>query len=121
MTAAPPGWLPAAPSGSPGPDPEALIHEARRRQHRRWLVIAVVAALLAGGVAAVIAGSSGGGRARPPSDHGARAAPAHGRPAAAHSKPPLMTVSQTSFPQGNSLSLAVGFRAVWVAGCAAKT
>lgn len=108
MTTAPPGWL-----AGPAAEPEALIREARRRQRRRWLA-AGAAMVMVAGVAAVIAGSGGGSGQRPP---GSRGAPGpHALPAAPAHAATLVTVSQTSLPQGNSLSLAAGYRAVWVTG-----
>jgi hypothetical protein len=94
-----------------GTEPEALIKEARRRQHRRRAVGAAVAVLLASTVtAALLAGSGGGGSgSRVPGRHAAPTAPAHAATT-------LVTVSQTSLPGGNSLSLAVGYQAVWVTG-----
>jgi hypothetical protein len=109
MTTAPPGLA------GPGTEPEALIREARRRQRRRWLAAGAAMVMMAAGAAAVIAGSGAGGGARPPSRHALPSAPAHGLPAPAHAAA-LTTVSQTSLPQGNSLGLAIGYRAVWVTG-----
>jgi hypothetical protein len=109
MTTAPPGLA------GPGTEPEALIREARRRQRRRWLAAGAAMVVVAAGVAAVIAGSGAGGGARPPSRHALPSAPVHGLPAPAHAAA-LTTVSQTSLPRGNSLSLAIGYRAVWVTG-----
>jgi len=102
MITAPPGWR-----AGPGTEPEALIREARRRQRRRWLAAGVVIAVVAAGAAAGIAGSGAGTGLRPLGRQLMPAAPAH--PAAA-----LVTVSQTSLPGGNSLSLAVGYQAIWV-------
>ena len=109
MTTAPPGLA------GPGTEPEAVIREARRRQRRRWLAAGAAMVMVAAGVAAVIAGSGAGGGARPPSRHALPSAPVHGLPAPAHAAA-LTTVSQTSLPHGNSLSLAIGYRAVWVTG-----
>jgi DNA-binding beta-propeller fold protein YncE len=108
MTTAPPGWL-----SGPGTEPEAVIREARRRQHRRWLAIAVaVTVISAAGV--VIWGSGVGSGSRPP---GLNTRPGPGtRPAAAASGATLVVASQTSLPKGNSLSVAVGYQAVWVTG-----
>ncbi|HEY6275494.1 MAG TPA: hypothetical protein VIX86_04110 [Streptosporangiaceae bacterium] len=110
MTAAPPGWLPDAGTG-----PEALIREARRRRRRRWLAWAAVAVVVAA-AAVVIAGSGAGSHPRPPGHHGLPAAAAHGLPAGPAPAAAPVTASQTSLPEGNSLSLAVGYRAVWVTG-----
>ncbi len=92
-----------------------MIQEARRRQHRRWLVIAVAIAVAAGGAATVIAGSGAGSRPRPPGPHGLPAAAGHGRSGAVAHAAALVTVSQTSLAK-SSLSLAAGYRAVWVTG-----
>jgi hypothetical protein len=93
-----------------GTEPEALIKEARRRQHRRRAAGVAVAVMVAGTVtAALVAGSGGGSGSRVPGRHGASTAPAHAAGT-------LVTVSQTSLPGGNSLSLAVGYQAVWVTG-----
>jgi hypothetical protein len=100
----------------PGTEPEAVIREARRRQRRRWLAAGVAIAVAAAGAAAVIAGSGAGSRPRPPGHHSMPAAAAHGLPAGPAHAAALVTVSQVSLPKGNSLSLAVGFRAVWVTG-----
>ncbi|HEV2377290.1 MAG TPA: hypothetical protein VGS19_34640 [Streptosporangiaceae bacterium] len=108
MTVAPPGWR-----AGPGTEPAALIREARRRQHRRWLATGLAMAVLTGGAAAVIAGVGGGSHPRPPVAHGP--AGPHARRAAPAHTAGLVTVSQTSLP-GNDLSLAVGYRAVWVPG-----
>ena len=105
-------------SDSPLPDagtePEALIMQARRRQHRRYLVTGVAIAAVAAAAVAVIGGSGAGGRPRsagPPRPPGRHAlAPAPARVAA------LVTAGQTSLPRGHSLSLVVGYRAVWVTG-----
>jgi hypothetical protein len=103
VTIAPPRRL-----AGPGTGPDALFKEARRRQHRRR--VAAGAVLVAGTVtAALIAGSGGGTGSRAPGRH---AAPS----AAAQTATTLVTVSQTGLPGGNSLSLAVGYRAVWVTG-----
>jgi len=109
MTAAPPGWLPDA-----GTDPEAVIRDARRRQHRRWLAAGMAIAAVVAGAAVVIAGPGGGSRPRPPGPQGAPGS--HALPKAPAHAAALVTVSQTSLPKGNSLSLAVGYRAVWVTG-----
>jgi DNA-binding beta-propeller fold protein YncE len=108
MTAAPPGWL-----AEPGTEPEALIIEARRRQRRRWLAVGVAIAVAAGGAAAVIAGSGAGSRPRPPAAHGQLGH--RGVTGAGHTSA-LVVVGQTSLPKGDSLSLAVGYGAVWVTG-----
>lgn len=91
---------------------EALIREARRRRRRRWLASGAVVVTVAAGAAAGVAGSGGGGRPRPPARYGSRAVPVAplGHGAA------LTTVSQTSLPEGNSLTLAIGYGAVWVTG-----
>jgi hypothetical protein len=104
-------------TGLPGADAgaEALIREARRRQRRRWLASGAAVAAAVAAVAAVVAGWVGGSGRPPPGQHGVPAAPAH-RPAAGAHAVALTTVSQTSLPEGNSLSLAVGYRAVWVTG-----
>jgi hypothetical protein len=95
---------------------EALIREARRRQHRRWLAIGAALATGAGATAAVIAGAGGGGGPRPPVAHRPAAAAAR-PPVLAHAYPPqLVPVSRTRLPKGNTLGLATGYRAVWVAG-----
>jgi DNA-binding beta-propeller fold protein YncE len=108
MITAPPGRL-----SGPGTEPEAVIREARKRQHRRWLAIAVaVTVISAAGV--VIWGSGIGSGSRPPSLH-MRPGPGTG-PAAAANGATLVVTSQTSLPTGNSLSLAVGYQAVWVTG-----
>jgi hypothetical protein len=100
----------------PGTGPETLIQEARRRQRRRWLMTGVTIAVVAACMATVIAGSGTGSGARPPGSHRLPGS-AHGQPAAAaHASAALVTVSQTSFPSGNSLSLAIGYRSVWVTG-----
>lgn len=111
MTAAPPGWRPDA-----GTEPDAVIREARRRQRRRWLASGTAVAMAGACVAIVIAGWGGGSGPRPPGHHGPAAAPAHRLPAAPAHAAALTTVSQASLPKGNSLSLAVGYRAVWVTG-----
>lgn len=103
MTIAPPGRRPAP------PQPRDLIKEARRRQHRRWLATGVAVAVVVTGVTAALTGWGSGAGPRPLARHPRPAAPA---PAAA----PRVTVSQTSLPAGNSLNLAVGYRAVWVTG-----
>jgi hypothetical protein len=102
MITAPPGRL----AGS-GTQPEALIREARRRQHRRWLAAGAAMAVVVAGAAALVANSGAG--LRPLGRHAVPTAPAHAAAA-------LVMVSQTSLPRGNSLSLAVGYRAVWVTG-----
>src|SRR6267154_3231912 len=108
MTTAPPGRL-----SGPGTEPETVIREARKRQHRRWLAIAVAVTVIpAAGV--VIWGSGIGSGSRPPSLH-TRPGPGTG-PAAAANGATLVVAGQTSLPRGNSLSLAVGYRAVWVTG-----
>ena len=104
MTAAPPGSL-----AGPRAEPQALIKEARRRQRRRWLAAGAAVALAVAGAAAAIAGSGAGTGPRPQGRHASPQAPAQAAAA-------LVTVSQTSLPGGNSLSLAVGYRAVWVTG-----
>jgi DNA-binding beta-propeller fold protein YncE len=109
VTTAPPGWLPDV-----GTDPEALIREARQRQHRRWLAVGVAIAAVVAGAAVVIAGSGAGSRPRPPGPQGAPGS--HALPKAPAHAAALVTVSQTSLPKGNSLSVAVGYRAVWVTG-----
>ena len=109
MTAAPPGWLPAAGAG-----PEAVIREARRRQHRRWLAIAVAAATAISGAGAAIWGTGIGSGSRPPGLHG-RPGPG-AQPTAGAGGATLLVASQTSLPKGNSLSLAAGYQAVWVTG-----
>jgi hypothetical protein len=108
MTTAPPGWQAGPLTEREALFQQALFQQARRRRRRRWLTVgAVIAAVAAGGIA-VITGAGGGHRARPQS------APA-ARPAAS-ARAPLVTVSQTRLPGDNSLSLAVGYRAVWVSG-----
>jgi hypothetical protein len=72
VTAAPPGWLPAA-----GTEPEAVIREARRRQHRRYLVAGVALAAVLAGAAGVITAVSSGSHSQRPVSHSARTAPAH--------------------------------------------
>jgi hypothetical protein len=109
MTAAPPGWL-----AEPVAEPEALIREARRRQRRRWLAAGAAMVVVVAGAVAVIAGSGAGSGQRPPSSDGAPGP--HALPEAPAHAATLVTVSQTSLPQGNSLSLAAGYRAVWVTG-----
>ncbi|MGO8958040.1 MAG: hypothetical protein ACLQFR_11805 [Streptosporangiaceae bacterium] len=96
------------------PAPEVLIKEARRRQRRRYLLATAATVAVAASAVAVFGGSGAGGRPRPPGP-----APSPSR----HTPPPatgratgLVTVSQTRLPKPNSLSLAVGFRAVWVTG-----
>jgi DNA-binding beta-propeller fold protein YncE len=101
------------PATDPGTDPDALIKEARQRQRRRWLVAAVAlvvtATVAAATAAGLMSGSGSGNRPTPsPSPRKSAAPPA---PAA-----PLVTVSETRLPRGYSLSLAVGYRAVWVTG-----
>jgi hypothetical protein len=64
-------------------------------------------AVVAAGAAALVAGAGAG--LRPLGGHAVPTAPTHAAAA-------LVTVSQTSLPGGNSLSLAVGYRAVWVTG-----
>jgi DNA-binding beta-propeller fold protein YncE len=105
----PPGLVPDT-----GAEAEALIQEARRRRHRRWLAVGAAIAAVVAGAAAVIAGAGGGSRPRPPVSHGP--AGSHARPAAPAQAQRLVTVSQTSLPKGNSLSLATRYRAVWVTG-----
>ena len=101
------------PATDPSTEPEALIKEARQRRRRRWLVatVAVVVTAAAAAVAAtgVFAGSGSGTGARPsPSSQTEPTAPARA--------PALVTVSETHLPKGSSLSLAVGYGAVWVTG-----
>lgn len=95
-----------------GARPEALIREARRRRRRRWLASGAVIAVVAAGAAAGVAGPGGGGRPRPPD----RPAPARPFPAPLAHAAALTTVSQTRLPEGDSLTLAAGYGAVWVTG-----
>jgi DNA-binding beta-propeller fold protein YncE len=111
VNTAPPGLL-----TEPGTEPEAVIRQARRRQRRRWLAAGVAMAVAAAAAAAVIAGSGAGSRPRPPGHHSVPAAAAHGLPAGPAHAAALVTVSQVNLPKGNSLSLAAGYRAVWVTG-----
>ena len=109
MTTAPPVW----PAG-PGTEPEAVIREARRRQRRRWLAIAAAIVTVISGAGAGVWGAGLGSGSRPPCLHRRPGPSARQAPGA--SRVTLVTVSQTSLPKGNSLSLAVGYRAVWVTG-----
>lgn len=106
----------ALPGGlaEPGTEPEAVIREARRRQRRRWLAIAVAIVTVVSGAGAVIWGSGMGSGSRPPGLHG-RPGPG-ARPTVGASGATLVVAGQTSLPEGNSLSVAVGYRAVWVTG-----
>jgi DNA-binding beta-propeller fold protein YncE len=104
---------PACPAG-PGTEPEAVIREARRRQRRRWLAIAAAVVTVISGAGAVVWGSGPGSGSRPPGLH--RQPGPSARPAPGANRATLVTVSQTMLPKGNSLSLAVGYRAVWVTG-----
>jgi streptogramin lyase len=106
----------ALPGGltEPGTEPEAVIREARRRQHRRWLAIAVAVVTVISGAGAVIWGAGVGSGSRPP---GLLRRPGPGaRPATGANRTALVVAGQTSLPKGNSLSVAVGYRAVWVTG-----
>jgi DNA-binding beta-propeller fold protein YncE len=98
----------------PGTEPEAVIREARRRQRRRWLAIAAAVITVIAGTGAVIWGSGTGTGSPPPGPH-RRPAPG-AQPTVGASGATLVVASQTSLPQGNSLSLAVGYRAVCVTG-----
>lgn len=106
----------AAPSrlAEPGAEPESVIREARRRQHRRWLAAGMAIAAVVAGAAVVIAGSGAGSRPRPSGPQGAPGS--HAQPKVPAHAAALVTVSQTSLPKGNSLSVAAGYRAVWVTG-----
>lgn len=101
--------LPGAGAGT-----EALIREARRRQHRRWLAIAATVVTVISGAGAVTWGAGSGGGSRPPGLH-RRPGPG-APPIAGASGPTLVVTSQTSLPKSNSLSMAVGYQAVWVTG-----
>jgi DNA-binding beta-propeller fold protein YncE len=110
MKTAVPGWL-----AEPGTEPEAVIREARRRQRRRWLVTAVAVVTVISGIAgAVLWGFGSGGGSSPPG--GLRRAGPGAQPTVGASGATLVVASQTSLPKGNSLSVAVGYRAVWVTG-----
>jgi streptogramin lyase len=110
MKTAVPIWL-----AEPGTEPEAVIREARRRQHRRWLAITVaVVTVISGAAGAVIWGFGIGSGSSPPGLH--RQPGPGAQPTAGANGATLVVASQTSLPKGNSLSLAVGYRAVWVTG-----
>jgi streptogramin lyase len=109
MKTALPSWL-----AEPGTEPEAVIREARRRQRRRRLSIAVAVVTVISGAGAVIWGAGIGRGSRPPGLHW-RPGPG-ARPTAGASGATLVVASQTSLSEGNSLSVAAGYRAVWVTG-----
>ncbi len=108
MKTAVPIWL-----AGPGTEPEAVIREARRRQHRRWLAVAVAVGTVTSVAAGAVIWGFGGGSSPPGQLR--RAGPG-AQPTAGASGATLAVASQTSLPKGNSLSLAVGYRAVWVTG-----